>query len=76
VKTEVFEAIKTFEKKVKNIIPDAKAKVIETFDDADASLMVIIPDLKLIHELVDLKLKIEKETGVTLSILPTTRASK
>lgn len=70
MKPEVFEAIKKFEMEVKKVIPDAETKVIDTFDNADASLMVVIPDLKFLHELTDLVLKIEKETGVTLSTLP------
>lgn len=77
MKPEVYEAIKMFEMELKKIIPEAEAKVIETFDDADASLMVELPDLtsEFIKKLVEVELKIEKETGVTISTMPTIKES-
>lgn len=78
MKPEVFEAIKMFEIEVKKIIPEAEAKVIETFDDADASLMVRLPAItsELIKKLVKIERKIEKETGVTLSTLPVSKENE
>lgn len=77
MKPEVYEAIKMFEMELKKIIPEAEAKVIETFDDADASLMVELPDItsEFIKKLVEVELKIEKETGVTISTMPTIKES-
>lgn len=75
MKPGVYEAIKMFEVELKENIPEAEAKVIETFDDADASLMVWLPDIspEFIRKLVDVVLKIEKDTGITLSTMPTTK---
>lgn len=75
MKPGVYEAIKRFEVELKESIPEAEAKVIETFDDADASLMVWLPDIspEFIRKLVDVVLKIEKDTGITLSTMPTTK---
>jgi hypothetical protein len=75
MKPGVYEAIKRFEIELKKIIPEAEAKVIDTFDDADTSLMVTLPAItsEFIRKLVKVVLKIEKETDVTLSTLPTTK---
>ena len=78
MKPAVYEAIRRFEIEIKQVIPGAEAKVIETFDDADASLLVKLPDIEIgtIEKMVDLVLKIEEETGVTLSTMPTTNESE